>query len=163
LTEIGSGGSGRADLWTVGWRMTADHPGLGVGVANFKLRAREYTREPGELTHVNYISEVARQVHNLYLQLTTETGLPGLLLFLAFVGACLRCTWRAAQRFRSSGQHRMDTCARLVLIAQVSMLAADVFLSAIVDKRLWIILALGPILANIAAREAVPLTSTAAR
>ncbi len=157
-----SGGSGREDLWTIGWRMTVDHPWLGVGVANFVPRASEYVREPGELTRVNYISELGREVHNLYLQMTTEAGLLALLLLLAFVGACLMCTWRAAERFRLSGDRRMDTFARFVLIAQVSMLMADMFLSALVDKRLWIILALGPILANIAAREAEPPPSTAA-
>ncbi len=157
-----SGGSGRLDLWTVGWRMAADYPWLGVGIANFQPRAHEYAREPGALTRVNYISETVQEVHNLYLQVATETGVPGVLLLLAFVSGCVRCTWRAAERFRASGEHRMATFARLLLIAQVSMLAADTFLSALVDKRLWIILALGPILANIAAREASPATSTAA-
>jgi hypothetical protein len=43
------------------------------------------------------------------------------------------------------------------------MLAADFFLSAFVDKRLWVILALGPILANIATREAASPPSPAVR
>ena len=47
----------------------------------------------------------------------------------------------------------MATVARLVIVAQISMLAADFFLSAVVDKRLWIMLALGPIMENLAKRD----------
>jgi hypothetical protein len=162
FTEI-EGGSGREDLWTVGWRMTVDHSEVGVGLGNFTERAHEYTREPGALTRVNYITEIGQEVHNLYLEMTTELGVIGLVLLLAFVVACLRCTWQAERRFRRLGDRRMVTFARLLIIAQVSMLAADFFLSAFVDKRLWVILALGPILANIATREAASPPSPAVR
>jgi O-antigen ligase len=161
LELFGDRGSGREDLWTVGWRMTEDYPLLGVGFANFTVRAKEYAREPGSLTRVSYISEQGQEVHNLYLQATTELGFAGLGLLLVFVFACIRSTWQAERRFRRSAQRRMATFARLVIIAQVSMLAADFFLSALVDKRLWVILALGPILATIAAREAASQPATA--
>ena len=36
VTSFGGGGSGRTDIWTVGWRMVKAHPVGGVGVGNYQ-------------------------------------------------------------------------------------------------------------------------------
>jgi O-antigen ligase len=88
--------------------------------------------------------------HNTYLQLFAEEGIVGLALFLALVGASLRSAYSAANRFERRGQRDLSTLARAVLVATISMLAAGMFLSAALDQRLWLLLALGPALLTLA-------------
>ena len=48
VTDL-SGGTGRTDLWTVGWRMVQDRPLLGVGVGNFQNASIHYLLRPGAI------------------------------------------------------------------------------------------------------------------
>ncbi|MGH2742303.1 MAG: O-antigen ligase family protein [Thermoleophilaceae bacterium] len=153
LTTLDNGGSGRTDLWTVSWRAFEDHPVAGVGLNNFEVVSGDYTRQPGTLRAVRKIAEQPNVVHNTYLQLLAENGLIGLPLFLGFVFACLRAAWLAGRRFEARGQADLEALARAVLVGAIGMLAASFFISAGVDKRLWILLALGPALLAVAEAE----------
>jgi O-antigen ligase len=144
LTEYDDGGTGRVDLWTVAWRMTEDHPVAGVGFNNFRVVSPDYVREPGSLERVDFLVEQPQVVHNTYLELLAETGVIGLLLFVSLAVACTRAAWLAAKRFEARGDRSMGTVARSVVVALVAMLGAALFLSAGVDQRLWLLLALGP-------------------
>ena len=145
--------NGRSDLWTVAWRVGEDQPVTGVGLNNFVVHSPDYVREPGALEYVGLIVDDPHLVHNTYLQLFAEGGVVGLALFLGFVGACLRATKLAADRFEAQGERSLGTLARAVMVATISMLAAMVFLSTATDKRLWLLLALGPALLAVASRE----------
>jgi O-antigen ligase len=145
--------NGRSDLWTVAWRVGEDEPVTGVGLNNFRVHSPDYVREPGALEDVRLIVDDPHLVHNTYLQLFAEGGVVGLALFLGFAGACLSATKLAADRFEAQGERSLGTLARAAMVATVSMLAAAVFLSAAADKRLWLLLALGPALLAVASRE----------
>jgi O-antigen ligase len=67
-------------------RMVGDHPVLGVGLGAYSQANADYSPALG-----------ARDTHDTYLNIAAETGLPGLLLFLALVTNVLRGT-RAARR-----------------------------------------------------------------
>jgi O-antigen ligase len=150
----------RGDLWTVAWRVTKDHPVVGVGTNNFAAVAQNYVREPGTLRSVALISERPKAVHNLYLQLLTENGLPGIVLFTVVAGGCLRAAWFAGQRFEAVGRPDLEALARSILVAQVAILAAAIFLSSQIDKRLWILLAFGPAALEVSRRTFEPRRST---
>ena len=145
-------GSGRTDLWTVAWRVVEEHPFAGVGLNNFVVVAGDYVREPGELTRVGLIAEDPHFVHNSYLQVLAENGIVGLLLFAAFIVGGLRAAWRAAGRLAARGDPAMETLARAVMVAAISMLISGFFLSSMVDKRMWVLLGLGPALLAVASR-----------
>jgi len=70
-------GPSRSELWTAAAKMILDRPVLGVGPGTYRLRYAGYIGlGPGAVeTHSN----------NLYLQLAAETGILGLLAFLAVV------------------------------------------------------------------------------
>jgi O-antigen ligase len=138
-------GSGRGALWTIAWHLAGDHPLTGVGPGNYPEVAGDYVRQVGPLEGVDLIVD-PHQAHNLYLQLLAEIGVVGLALFLAFGALCVLAAWRAAQRFATRGQLVAAALARAVVIADVGMLASAVFISAAVDRRLWVLLALGPAL-----------------
>lgn len=153
VTNFDGGGTGRSGLWEVAWRMSGDSPVVGVGLDNFQERAAEYVREPGALEYVDLIAEKPRLVHNVYLQLLAEVGIVGLALFLGVILAALRTALLAARRFDRLGDPSLALLSRAVLVAGVGALAASFFLSNGPDKRLWVILALGPALLAVAARS----------
>lgn len=152
VTETESGGSGRSEIWKVALRVVEDEPVLGVGLHNFSVVSDDYVREPGSLERVDLILDRGEVVHNAYLQLLAETGVIGLALFLAVVLGCLRAAWRSIRLFEVRGESSLATLAQGYVVASAGMLAAAFFISSGVDKRLWALLALGPVLAAVAQR-----------
>lgn len=154
-------GSGRADLWTVGFRVIEDHSPLGVGLDNFGLYAPEYTRLPGQLQNVNQVLK-GQEAHNLYLGLLAETGLPGLILFLLVVGISIGSGLRAARIFEALGKERMGILSRAATLGLIGMLSASFFLPNGTDKRLWVLLAIATAMLGVAEhlrrREPEPVT-----
>jgi O-antigen ligase len=150
LTSAEDRGNGREDLWVVASRMADEHPVTGVGLDNFRVRSAEYVREPGSLQFVDLIAERPHEVHNTYLQLLAETGVVGAALFVAVVALALRSAGTAARRLAAAGRRELAQLARAVLVANVGLLAAGVFLSTGSRALFWILLALGPALLGLA-------------
>jgi len=149
------GGSGRSDLWTIGLRMVKAHPLEGVGVGNFQILSPDYVLQPGVLKRTDLIfASVPKITHNTYLEVTTEMGIPGLLLFMLIVMGSLSCALQAARLWSTSGDVGMEALARGALLALIGMLVADFFISQTYDKLLWIMLAIGPAMLALARREA---------
>lgn len=71
----------RVRLWRAAGGMIKDHPFAGVGYRGWKQNILNYSRDiPGwKLDQAAYA-----HAHNSYLTFAAETGIPGLLLFLAF-------------------------------------------------------------------------------
>jgi O-antigen ligase len=138
--------TGREELWSVAWQMFQDNPIIGVGLQGFPDHASEYVRALGSLEFSEFLVEQPKVVHNTYLEVLVETGLVGLVLLLVAIGACVRNAWLAARDFEAQGDLRMATLSRGVLAAMLAMLTADFFVSAATDRRLWVLLALGPAL-----------------
>jgi O-antigen ligase len=149
------GGSGRSDLWTIGLRMVKSHPLEGVGVGNFQVLSPDYVLQPGVLMRTDLIfASVPKITHNTYLEVTTEMGIPGLLLFMLIVVGSLACALQAARLWSKRGETGMEALARGALLALVGMLVADFFISQTYDKLLWTMLAIGPAMLALARREA---------
>jgi O-antigen ligase len=144
-------GNGRADLWRVALRMVREAPASGVGLGNFPIRSGDLVQQPGALNFVELIAERPHVAHNTYLQLLAEVGPLGLLAYLAFVGLALSTARRAERRLAALGEHGPATLARAVLLGAVGLLVALAFLTDGDDKRLWILLGLGPALLGIGA------------
>jgi O-antigen ligase len=79
-TSVGA----RMDYWRAALSTAAAHPVVGTGPGTFRL-AYEAVRLPG--------SEPARLVHNDYLEQASGSGLPGFLLYSAFIVGVLLKTW----------------------------------------------------------------------
>lgn len=148
-------GSGRVDIWSVAWRIVSDHPFFGVGIAQFPEVSPHYVLQPGVLKFVGLIVEQHIVVHNLYLQLWAEDGMIGLLLFLSVVVVSLTAGWRAVKRFDLLGDIEMSALARGSILGLVGMLTASFFLSNLEAGQLWILLALGPLLAAFAQQRSL--------
>ena len=161
ITDVGGGTSGRSTIWAVAWKIFTDHPWVGIGISNFQTVEPHYTLKSGPITRVDLISENPHLVHNVYLQLLTETGIVGTLIFLVVIVGCLRASWLAARRFDAIGNLRYGDLARAVLMAELAMLSAQFFISDGEDWRLWILLSLGPVMLSLARRAEAPPPSAA--
>jgi O-antigen ligase len=149
-----NGGSGRSDLWTVGWRMVQAHPVGGVGIGNFQAVSANYVLQPGATQRADLIFSSAPKVtHNTYLEVMAEEGVPGLLLFLAAIVTCMACMLKAARIWARRGQASAEALARSVFLGLIGMLTADFFISDMFSKLLWVLLALGPAMLAIARAE----------
>jgi O-antigen ligase len=152
VSHVENGGSGRSDIWAVAWRASEAHPIGGVGLDNYEIVAREYTRLPGALKNVNKIAERPHVVHNTYLEALSETGVIGLVLFLFFSLGTVATAWRAGVIFEKLEEVEMEALARAVVVATIGMMVAAFFISDGVDKRLWVLFGLGPATLCIAER-----------
>jgi hypothetical protein len=80
--------SGRMSLWRTAARIAVDHPVNGVGVRGFRVAYPRYADSDDFFTRKG---ETALHAHQLVLEVLSETGVLGLLLWL--LGALL--AWRA--------------------------------------------------------------------
>ena len=98
------GGTGRTDIWKVGWRIVEAKPALGAGAGNFPAVAVHYVLRPGHLKRSDLVVEQPQVTHNTYLQILAELGVVGLALFLAIVGVSVRAALGAARSFSTPGR-----------------------------------------------------------
>lgn len=102
--------------WKHGLKMIEDHPLLGVGYFNFPryfavhypddmLRGPAFTRE-GVAT-----SELP---HNIFIQVGTDTGVTGLLLFVMLMYR----TWKSEREIRTLVREKQDTCKPFAPLAK---------------------------------------------
>ena len=153
------GGTGRTDIWTVGWRMVEDQPLRGVGAGNFPIASIHYLLEPGALLRDDFIVDNPKVAHNTYLNVLAELGVVGLALFMAVIAFSLWCAARALGVASRAGDRQLDVLARAMIVVLVGLLAADFFGSRQYSKQLWLLLSLCPALlaisrAELAARRA---------
>ncbi|QIN81726.1 hypothetical protein GBA63_03055 [Rubrobacter tropicus] len=87
----------RAEYWKVAWEAWLERPFTGTGAGTF-----QYTW----LENRDSIQGV-KQVHNLYLEQGTETGLVAFLALLAFAALLLFYVGRAAWRYGPDGEGRL--------------------------------------------------------
>lgn len=161
LTNV-DGGSGRTDLWRVGWEMAQDRPLLGVGAGNFGEVSPRYLGEAGLLRRSDLIVSTPNVLHNTYLGTLVELGVVGAGLWLALLGFSLACLVRAARTSMRANDAGMELLARGLFVALIGMLAADFFISEPYNKHLWLLLALAPAVLAVARSRSVAETRTPA-
>ena len=120
--------------------MTRDHPLLGVGVGNFSAVEPVYALRDIDLLRPEYVIDRRLGVHNTYLEMASELGTVGLLLFAAVVSLALLAGLRAVRRFEQLGDADGEDLVRGLVLAAVGLLAAYAFLSGIFEKQLWLLL-----------------------
>jgi O-antigen ligase len=91
----------RVELIQVAQAIIADNPLLGVGLSGYETVMTRYDETPGFITqHFDW------PVHNIYLQIAAETGLPGLFFFLALTVLALRRGWLTLRNRDAELLHR---------------------------------------------------------
>jgi O-antigen ligase len=140
---------GRTTIWQIGWRMAQANPVKGVGSGNFPIVSRRYVLQPGEVLRSDLIIDTPKVAHNIYLEILAELGVVGLSLFLVIAFFSVRSALLAARRFNARDDPAAELLSRCLAVAILGMLTASFFISIELDKHLWLLLGLGPVLLNI--------------
>jgi O-antigen ligase len=143
----------RESLWAVAEQATKDHPLTGVGAGNFPVISASYTLGDINLPRADAVLE-GHIVHNTYLEVLTELGPFGLLLLLSVVVCFFGLGVTAVRRFERDGDWELEMLSRGIVIGTAAMLTASIFATATYEKQLWLLFALAPALAGLAARTA---------
>jgi putative inorganic carbon (hco3(-)) transporter len=143
---------GRASENLAAIEMFADHPLLGVGVANYPVHYQEYSQGIGLDTRTT-----ERTPHSLYLEALAETGVIGAAVLFGVLWLALSGAWRARRAL--SGADRL--MAEGVFLAISGYLVAGLFLHAAYPRYLWIVVGLGFAAGRLAAVPAGASTSQA--
>lgn len=112
LDDHGSAAS-RFEIIQVAWKIFVDHKFFGVGYGAYKSVNSSYAPHLG-----------AMDTHNTYLNLATELGLPGLILWLALVGSVMLYAHRSQ---RWAGNKELAVQQRWIWWGFVAYLVAGVF------------------------------------
>jgi O-antigen ligase len=145
-------------IWTVAAAVIADQPVTGVGLGAYPQAHERYAASEG----VAWVAGGKRDTHSTYLNVAAETGYPGLLLFLAMLGAVV---W-AAERARRSVRTVDPAAADRIWLLEAGLfayLAAGVFGSFAHLSHLYLFLALLTVVALEARGRAVPVTQPVRR
>jgi O-antigen ligase len=113
ITNPWEAGSARFIIWKQSWEMLKDAPWMGVGIAHYALYYPSY-RAPGD-------QNAGFFVHNDYLQIWIETGLPGLLLLIAVLGAVSGLYIRAIRHRTFKGPKAIELTALFAGLLAVAM------------------------------------------
>ena len=80
-------GSERLGAWRIAWDMALDHPIVGIGPDTFNVAAEGYMADAWMVLEQSFDTP-----HNIFLGYLYGSGFPGLILYLALLGAVLhRC------------------------------------------------------------------------
>jgi O-antigen ligase len=113
-----------------------EHPMLGAGPGLAPLYYGENASVVGGKVRAG-----TRRSHNLYLQLAAETGVVGLMAFLAVIFVSLRELDRARRRFEGSDRALWGLAAGLELAIVIS-LTPSLFLHAAYIRYFWLLIGL---------------------
>ena len=130
----------REAYWSAAARMAADHPILGVGPGRFGIESKNYI--------LNDPINIERPVvHNSYLEVLAEGGVPTLIAFIALIFGSWRLLARARVRFQVS--ETTSDGLRIVAATQASLVVAIVsanFLSVQITIPLWLLAGIAAVL-----------------
>lgn len=111
--------------WAAAWEMVWDRPIFGFGIRNSSLYIHEYGAD-----------RIGRTIHNQYLQIAADSGIPALIVYLmilAFAMGGLFIAHRRCQRWLDEPDRRFDThtqnieCLRRIWVASEAGLIMFIF------------------------------------
>jgi O-antigen ligase len=140
---------GRASELLVGLQMFREHPILGVGVKNYAVYYQSYSRRLGLDPRTT-----ARDAHNLFIEVAAETGIVGLLVFLAIIWMMFRGMWNAWRMLRSIENRELSDMVAAYAIGVLGYLSAAMFIHNAYPRYFWMLVGISLALPQVA-RSAV--------
>ncbi len=119
--DVGSS-EGRLDLLLWSLKLTARHPLFGVGPGNFPTAHWSEARDEGKRVAWNVS-------HNTYTQISSETGILGALLFIAFLVRALQAARRVVKNAAANGYPELERAGYHLWLSLTGVCAAAFFLS----------------------------------
>jgi putative inorganic carbon (HCO3(-)) transporter len=153
-----SSAAARIVFWEAAANMSVDHPLLGVGPERFDAEREKYLHGTpialeSRVSTSSQVREIVRSVHNSYLEVAAENGIPAALAFILF----LLSVWGSLRSFLTARVDRFDDQGRRLAAALQGMLIMAVlsgfFVSGELESSFWLAAALtGALTADRSAR-----------
>jgi putative inorganic carbon (hco3(-)) transporter len=126
--------------WQHGWQMIKDHPILGVGYFNFIPYYNKFHAEDIIIPH----HTSAELPHNIFIQVGTDSGFTGLLIFLLLICLAFKYTCSASNSFSTTNSHdQLYRCLpRGMNLSLLGLLVAGQFVTVTYYPFFWIHLVL---------------------
>lgn len=128
----------RYSLWEAGWRMFIDKPFTGVGIGNYIGLLPFYGAD------LPFLANRISWAHNTYIQVLSETGLVG---FVLFMGMFIVSFWNFLKPKVTSEESGLSL-RKIWLITFIVMLLGGLTKSDHADKLTWAIMGLSVYFAN---------------
>lgn len=128
----------RYNLWRAGWNMWLDHPITGVGIGQYNYLLRHYM-VGFEGPTVNFASP-----HNTYVQVLSETGIIGFILFMAMLIRSFQNLWPTALEIDEEFRSLRDTWFIVLLVISVG----GISITDLGNKVFWMVLGVSAAFAN---------------
>src|SRR6266487_3818193 len=134
--------AGRVKIWTRGLGYMAGRPVLGVGISNFQVA--EGTISPLARLQERGIGVRWGAAHNVFIQVGAELGVPGLILFVAWIASAFLALRRLARQSRKGSDSATDAprLAQSLMAALVGFVVGGCFLSLAYSDMLYTLAAL---------------------
>jgi probable O-glycosylation ligase (exosortase A-associated) len=140
----------RVTTWEAGINMFEDHPVIGVGAGNFNSLFWYYKPEKLKKYGGNWVS-----IHNMFLQILSETGLSGGGLFLLVILGCFLSLYRLNRKNKMLPEEKQVNLAipNALRVSLLGFCGAGFFLPGAYYSYIYIIFALIMASKNIYAQE----------
>ncbi len=113
LRDVQGAGYTRFVIWEPAWRLFLQHPWLGTGIGTYFMVIPPWL-DPADTSAHFY-------VHNDYLQLLVETGIPGLVTFLLIMLAALRLAYTGLVHRTHQDSVRRELAATLAALVSLAV------------------------------------------
>ena len=136
---------GRLSENIAAWRMFQDHPLFGVGLDNFQVNYQSYSRQIG-------LDErrIERTPASFYLELLSEQGLIGTLVFMLFMLIVFRNLWKAARLFQFLGMKNEEYMTLAFLSGLAGYMVFYISKNSAYPNVFWVLLGIAFSIAQVA-------------
>ncbi|MCF8095709.1 MAG: O-antigen ligase family protein [Desulfobacteraceae bacterium] len=124
--------------WKNGWEMMKDHPFQGVGYFNFIPYYNRYYPEDIVISHMRG----AELPHNIMIQVGTDTGFPGLAVFLGLIAGAFFRMRKIGKEAEEAGDKFLANMSKGMILALLGFFVAGQFVTVAYYPYLWIHLVL---------------------
>ena len=144
---------GRVEAWKAAVRMMFDYPLFGVGVGNFEAMYRGYSDYWDGRTYVT---------HSMWFQVMSETGVPGIVLFVSIFYVSFQSARRSLNRLDAAmAPPQVRALAASIVAAWMGLAVAGSFLSQALSWQVFTLVALTAVVGQYAETKcAVSATSS---
>ncbi len=125
---------GRTSAFMVSIMMFADHPILGVGKMNYPVNYQRYSQVLGIDPRTR-----EQEPHNLYLEVLSETGLVGLVVFSALLYLMFRGMFQARSMLIDAQLQSYADMLAALMLGITGYLIASLFLHAAYPRYFWLL------------------------
>jgi putative inorganic carbon (hco3(-)) transporter len=136
---------GRASEATVAWMMFMDHPFLGVGASNYPVYYLQYSRRLGLDPRLEM-----REPHDLYLEVLSETGLSGFLVFLLIVWTVFQGLSKARSDLQAIDEKNYASLVAAFSIGMLGYLTSAIFIHGAYPRYFWLLVGIAMAIPQVA-------------